>query len=68
MSTSYKVQKQAKLICHVRSQSSSILGRGSSTWKGAEWELLGYCNILINDLSSDYPCVQSVKIHRTVHL
>lgn len=33
MSTLYKVQKQAKLIYHVRSQSSGVLGRGSSTWK-----------------------------------
>lgn len=33
MSTLYKVQKQAKLIYHVRSQSSGVLGRGSTTWK-----------------------------------
>lgn len=26
-----------------------------------EWDLLGYCNILICDLSSDYPCIHSLS-------
>lgn len=56
----YKDQNQAKLIYGVRSQNSGVLGGGSSARIQTKRELLGFYNILILALGSDYSCIQFV--------